>query len=218
MGVNVTFETTLARVPENGLPVILGSLQRQVVSTQDGLASILPSDGSVGPCDVLIMVSAGRSTAQFQMESVAGMVTAQPKNSGAKAQTTRYGPQFNWQNSTPQGARQVLFAVPEGFSSNEPAADSPATACSDSAADDVFDRAAASSSSAWNEVPVSPTPAKSKPDEAKAPKKPRVRGESDRVPPIDASPVQTPSTPGSSSRRPEDKRSCRVLAEDGTLF
>ncbi len=218
MGVNVTFETTLARVPENGLPVILGSSQAQVVSTQEGLASILPSAGSVGPCDVLIMVSAGRSTAQFQMESVAGIVTAQPKSSGAKAQTTRRSPQFNWQDSTPQGARQVLFAVPEGFSSNEPAADSPATACSDSSADDACDRGPASSSAAGNEGPVSPTPAKSKPAEARVPKKPRVRGESDRVPPIAASPVQTPSTPGSSSRRPEDKRSCRVLAEDGTLF
>ena len=62
MGVNVTFQTTLARVPENGMPVILGSSQTQVVSTQDGLASIVPSAGSVGPCDVFITVSAGRST------------------------------------------------------------------------------------------------------------------------------------------------------------
>jgi len=48
MGVNVTFKTTLARVSENGLPVLLGSSQTQVVSTQEGLAFIVPSDGSVG--------------------------------------------------------------------------------------------------------------------------------------------------------------------------
>src|SRR5467141_77408 len=42
MGVNVTFKTTLARVSENGMPVILGSSQTQVVSAQGGLASIVP--------------------------------------------------------------------------------------------------------------------------------------------------------------------------------
>src|ERR1035437_10056238 len=87
MGVSVTFETTLARVsPDNGgqqdggsnirgngMPVFLGSSQTQVVSTQDGLASIVPSVGSVGPCDVFITVSAGQSTAQLQMESVAAI-------------------------------------------------------------------------------------------------------------------------------------------------
>src|SRR6266478_9106691 len=74
MGVNVIFKITLAHVSENGMPVILGSSQAQVVSSQDGLASILPSAGSVGPCDVFIMVSAGQSAAQFQMESVAAIV------------------------------------------------------------------------------------------------------------------------------------------------
>ena len=88
MGVNVTFETTLARESRKiGLPVILGSSQTQVVTAQDGLASIVPSAGSVGPCDVFITVSAGQSTAQFQMESVAAIVPAPaaknwtPKNS-----------------------------------------------------------------------------------------------------------------------------------------
>jgi hypothetical protein len=68
MGVTVTFETTLARGStsqqgppggetlgaRNELPVILGSSQAQVVTNQDGLASIVPSVtvpsvGSVGP-------------------------------------------------------------------------------------------------------------------------------------------------------------------------
>jgi hypothetical protein len=68
MGVNVTFETTLARVSENGMRILLGSSQAQVVSAQDGIASIAPSAGRVGPCDVFITVSAGQSTAQFQIE------------------------------------------------------------------------------------------------------------------------------------------------------
>ncbi len=119
MGVNVTFQTTLARVPENGMPVILGSSAAQVVSAQDGLASIGPSAGSVGPCEVFIAVSAGPSTAQFQMESVAAIVVAQPKNSGGTAQSAWPGPHFSWpagsqvSMTTPQGAPDLLFAVPE---------------------------------------------------------------------------------------------------------
>ncbi len=82
MGVNITLKTTLARVPENGMPVILGSSQAQVVSAQDGLASIVPSEGSVGPCEVFITVSAGQSTAQFQMESVAAIVSGPAPKKG----------------------------------------------------------------------------------------------------------------------------------------
>src|SRR5260370_1634042 len=82
MGVNISLKTTLARGPENGMPVILGSSQAQVVSAQDGLASIVPSEGSVGPCEVFITVSAGQSTAQFQMESVAAIVSGPAPKKG----------------------------------------------------------------------------------------------------------------------------------------
>jgi hypothetical protein len=120
MGVNVTFQTTLARVPENGMPVVLGSSQTQVVSAQDGLASIVPSAGSVGPCDLLIAVSAGPSTAQLQMETVAAIVVAQPKNSGGKAQSPLPGRRFIWpvgsQASTSPSLPILLFAVPEVLS------------------------------------------------------------------------------------------------------
>jgi hypothetical protein len=120
MGVNVTFQTTLARVPENGMPVVLGSSQTQVVSAQDGLASIVPSAGSVGPCDLLIAVSAGPSTAQLQMETVAAIVVAQPKNSGGKAQSPMPGRRFIWpvgsQASTSPSLPILLFAVPEVLS------------------------------------------------------------------------------------------------------
>ncbi|MGA9801928.1 MAG: IPT/TIG domain-containing protein, partial [Terriglobales bacterium] len=84
MGVNVSFATTLARVSENGMPVLLGSSQVPVATDQNGLAAIVPSAGNVGPCDVFITVSAGQSTAQLQMESLAAIVTGST-NGPAKA-------------------------------------------------------------------------------------------------------------------------------------
>jgi hypothetical protein len=108
MGVNVTFETTLARVgPDqggqtdggsvaggNGSPILLGSSQAQLVSAQDGTASIVPSAENVGPCAVFITVSAGQSTAQLQMESLAAIVPEQPQSSPAKAPAASRGLQF----------------------------------------------------------------------------------------------------------------------------
>ncbi|MGA2978711.1 MAG: hypothetical protein ABSD76_03885 [Terriglobales bacterium] len=120
MGVNVTFATTLARMPispdpspdqeaqpggdslaeANGLPILLSSSQAQVVTTQDGLASIVPSAANVGPCDVFITVSAGASTAQFQMESLAAIVPILPGPSEGgrpKAPIVPRGPGFSSQ-------------------------------------------------------------------------------------------------------------------------
>jgi hypothetical protein len=139
MGVNVTFQTTLARVPEDGMPVILGSSQTQVVSTQDGLASIVPSAGSVGPCDVFITVSAGSSTVQVQMENVAAIATGPTNNGGVKGGTGRrgphFGPQTDSQMSALQGLPDMLFSVPESASlDNAVASQSPCSdACQDTA-------------------------------------------------------------------------------------
>ena len=93
MGVNVIFSTTLAQITsqsggqvgesmggEGGMPVILGSSQVQVMTTVNGIASIIPSAGNVGPCDLFIAVSAGNSTVQFQMENEAAIVPVQPKS------------------------------------------------------------------------------------------------------------------------------------------
>ncbi|MGA2202474.1 MAG: IPT/TIG domain-containing protein [Terriglobales bacterium] len=136
MGVNVTFATTLARIgPDSGgqqdgdsnvggdeTPVLLGSSQAQVVSAQNGLASIVPSAGNVGPCDVFIAVSAGASTAQLQMESVAAIIPAQPDNRRAQAPTAQRGPQFGAPMPPPQSAPEVLFTVPQGAPLDEPIA------------------------------------------------------------------------------------------------
>ena len=128
MGVNVTFQTTLARVPESGMPVILGSSAAQVVSAQDGLASMVPSVGSVGPCDVFIAVSAGSSSAQLQMETVAAIVVAQSTNSGGNARSDWPGLHFSWpagsqaSSSLSPGVPGLLFAVPELISLDDSAA------------------------------------------------------------------------------------------------
>lgn len=222
MGVNVTFKTTLARVPENGLPVILGSSQTQVVSAQDGLASIVPSAGSVGPCDVFITVSAGQSTAQFQMESVAAIVLGNPPQNGhPKSSSAPRSRQFGSQTAASQSVPEMLFAVPQGDPGNEPAVDSDASACPESPADDACpDRRAPAVASPESENSMPPPPARSKPAKAKAAKK-VVRAESD-IAPAALSPVENQSnispSPSSSNWLPADKRSCRALAGDGPLF
>ena len=225
MGVTVTFETTLARVspgqggqPDgdsvvgaNGMPVLLGSSQAQVGSTQDGLASIVPSVGSVGPCDVFITVSAGRSTAQLQMESVAAIVTGQQNNSPAKAPTAppdpHFIPHFGSQTSAPQSAPEVLFAVPQGAPSNEPVADSHATTgpeTADDASSNHGSSAASSPAVIENEKGASAPRPRSKLPKAKVPKK--------------AARKQSQTAPASTKWSPEDKRSCHALAGDGPLF
>jgi hypothetical protein len=103
MGVNVTFATTLMQIspqdtgqgPQQGgetiggsgpLPVLLGASQAQVMTDMNGIASILPSAGNVGPCDVLIAVIAGAGSVQFRLESLASIVPAivQPQPSTSR--------------------------------------------------------------------------------------------------------------------------------------
>ena len=153
MGVNVTFAITLARVgpgqgpgpgPNSGgrrdgdataggnaMPVLLGSSEAQVVSAQDGAASIVPSVGNVGPCDVFITVSAGHATTQLQMESVAAIVPAPPKKSppprNPTAQPDLYfipfgSPDTGSPASAPPTLPEILLAVPDIAQPDEPAA------------------------------------------------------------------------------------------------
>jgi len=240
MGVNVTFQTTLARVSpdQNGLAVILGSSQTQFVTTQDGLASILPSAGSVGPCDLFITVSVGASIAEFQMESLAAIVPitvlAPPTSSHVQIPVAPRRPQFGAQAAPPQGAPDELFAVPEVASTNDPppAVDSTPSDCSKSSADAAsadpaadhvaIDPASADHGGAASSIPaakknsVSPPCVKSKPVELKAPDN-VVPVEIEVVPTKAPTPVEAQLNPASTSWLPEDKRSCRTLAGDGLL-
>jgi hypothetical protein len=242
MGVTVTFETTLARASSgqqsppdgetldggSGLPVLLGLSQAQVVTDQEGLVSIVPSVivpsvGSVGPCDVFIAVSAGRSTVYLQMESVTAPAPG-PKNIRAKAPTMQRGPYFvpNFasQTSAPQGVPEVLFAVsggaPNTIPNNDPPADSHGSACPElSAGDSSSGQGGVPSSPAGNEK-SSTTCTRSKQAEAKVLKK-VVRVESDVAPANAPGSVKTKSNPVSNRWLPADKRSCRGLAGDGPL-
>jgi hypothetical protein len=126
-GVNVTFNTTLteinsgASVPGSGfgvMPILLGSSQTQVVSTVNGLASIVPSTGNVGPCDVFIGVAAGSLTAQFEMESESAIVAAVPKNSAPSepaAKNTSHAAGSPPPSSL-SSAAEALLAVPQAAS------------------------------------------------------------------------------------------------------
>jgi hypothetical protein len=84
MGVKVTFQTMLARMPRDSafrqdgdtivgvtpMPVILGMSTTQVVSDIDGLAKITPDDGDVsGPCELMINASAGNAGADYELVS-----------------------------------------------------------------------------------------------------------------------------------------------------
>ncbi len=128
LGVNVTFSTTLARAGGEGMPVILGSAQALVSTSQDGWAAIVPSDGSVGPCEVFVMVSAGSQTAQFQLESMDGIIPAAPavapsKFSGVGKDRHPYGNSGS-RSAAETGVPEVLFASPLGVAGEETATDS----------------------------------------------------------------------------------------------
>jgi hypothetical protein len=141
MGVSVSFQTTLARVSpdanaaaNDGMPIILGSSQSQVATTQNGLATIMPSAENVGPCDVFIIVNAGASTDQFQLENLAAIVLSQPPKSvgiGVKAPSPTREPRFSSQIAAPQST-PMLSAMPQGIPNNDPPADAQAAACPES--------------------------------------------------------------------------------------
>jgi hypothetical protein len=269
MGVNVTFATTLARVSlnqgnqqngqplggengaENGLendgvPVLLGSSQAQVVSAQDGTASILPTAGNAGPCDVFITVSAGAASAQFQMENLAAMVLQQTNNTPAPTQVAPR--RARTQASAPMSTLEMLFAIPEGYpivddQDNPPAPDSHLINSAVSSTDDAsgdnstdIDNASTNPAPASNASAGSPasTPAESKnsspskeskPEEAQALQEAKARKEKEEVrmesgvASTEASrPMQADSTPSSWFAGAEEKRSCRALAGDGPFF
>ena len=250
MGVNVTFQTTLARVPDSdaggndGMPIILGSSQAQVATTQNGLASIMPSAQNLGPCDVFIAVSAGASTDQFQLENLAAIVFPVPPKTlgiGVKAPTAPRRPQFSPQTALPQNPPTVLFAVPQGISNNDPAVGARASTCPESSAQSSGQTSAdgtsghqgtsVSSSLTGSEGSVPclsnqdiSNPDASNPAEVEAPKK-EVQTQSDVAATNPSSPAKTQPDPTSSSGplnrlrdwHPEDKRSCQVLAGNGPI-
>jgi hypothetical protein len=237
MGVRVAFVTTLARVgPNSGgpptaggsfargdaQPVLLGSSKAQVVTDQNGLASIMPSAGNVGPCDLFIVVSAGASTAQLQMESFAAIVLDQPANFRVKTSAAMPETLFGLQTSASQSAMFPPFAVSGADPSTDPLADLPANACSDPTADACGDHGSPATSTpapTVTEKDVSEAGPGLKAVEAELPKK--ITGPGPESPSTLAKsptplPVQSDTNP--SKGFPEDRRSCQVLVGDGPVF
>ncbi len=246
IGVNVTFATTLARVPQGqGVPIILGSSQSQTVTAQDGTASIVPSAENVGPCAVFITVTAGTATAQLQMENLALIVPDQPQ----PANPTPRGPSqlhFGEQPSASQDATVPLFVVPEVSPieaaaseaapgevppSNESPSGSHLSACPESDAESpvsINDAFGAQPDGASPNVAASDNSdstgcGKSRPAPAIAPKKEIPSGGGGGNAAAPTVPVSTDAVtkirpdPIPSRWLPEDKHSCRELAKDGVL-
>lgn len=225
-GVNLTFATTLARVSSGsgggGTPVLLGSSQAQVASDQNGLASIVPSAENVGPCDVFITVSAGSASTQFQMESLAAMVSEQPVSGPTKVPAPRHGPHFvsnsGPQTPVPQVPQGTLFVYPEGVPTDDPPTDSQVNAGPESSSDSASsDReVSAPPAPAVSERPASPPSASLKPAKSKVSKK--VAQIANDVASTNAqSPVEIQPEPAACGSLSEDKRGCREQAGDGPL-
>src|ERR1700688_3540654 len=132
MGVNVVFNTTLAQISVDssptggqqggesagggggGMPVILGSSRVQVSTAVNGIASIVPSAGNVGPCDVFIAVSAGRSMLQSHMESEAAIVVQQRPAKIRRASAAPHAKAGAAPTAEAESAPLMLFAIPQG--------------------------------------------------------------------------------------------------------
>ncbi len=241
MGVNVTFVTTLERNPQgpgnpppggdfagqNGMPVILGTSQTQVVTGQDGLASITPTVGSLGPCDAFITVTAASAAAQFELENVDPLTAEQPppkKSGGASAaRSTMYFDAAS-ASAQPPVAASLLFAVPQEM----PSADQPTVACSGSSQEAACEAASDCSISVTPDIaqPNAATPTLEGPQVQSGP-----QSASPEVKPA-AQPVELPSkTPPASRPDPtdtatsppaasaaktlhDDRRSCRFAEEE----
>jgi hypothetical protein len=103
-GVNIVLDVMIERLPRdnghgggddwdgggrgNGMPIMLGTYEVQVVTAADGLASTLPTVGDVqGYCDVIIAATAGPATAQFHLQVVQPAGGAQKNRRGRARQS-----------------------------------------------------------------------------------------------------------------------------------
>ena len=243
MGVNVTFLTTLERNPQgpgggppaggdfaghDGMPVILGTSQTQAVTGQDGLASITPTVGSLGPCNAFITVTAGSATAQFELENVDPLAAQPPppkKNGGASAARSTVHVDAVSVAAQPPAAASILFAVPQEM----PSADQPAAACSDSSQEAPCEAASDAAASGTPEVAqpsaTTPTP-EALPQEQSGPQSalPDVKPAAQPVePPSITAPARRPDTQNTATSVPatqsaaallDDRRSCRFAEKE----
>jgi len=242
IGVNVTFVTTLERNPQgpgggpppggdfagqDDMPVILGTSQTQVITGQDGLASIVPTVGSLGPCNAFITVTAGSATAQFELENVDPLTQQQPPKKSGGASAARSTMHFDAASASAQSpvAASILFAVPQEM----PSADQPALACSDSGQEAPCEAASDSAASGTPDVaqPSIATPTPEGPQVQSGPQLalPDVKPAAEPVQPASkTAPASRADTPDTATSVPaaqpaaaallDDKRSCRFAEEE----
>jgi hypothetical protein len=117
LGVAVSFSTTLERYQEGGAPVILGTSQAQAVTDQNGLASIVPTVGSLGPCEIYIVVTAAGLTVQIELESTDPIASGQlPPKQRNKVRVPERKPDVDaTAQPAPPTAATGFFAVPEAL-------------------------------------------------------------------------------------------------------
>jgi hypothetical protein len=248
LGVAVTFVTTLARstpspgpgpstgeisgessAGQQGTPVILGTSQTQVVTGPDGLASITPTVGGLGPCNAFISATAGSATDQFELQNVDALLANQPPSqSNSPSHPSHNAAPVMAAPAPPVGALiTALFAVPQ----EAPAADPQPSACSGSAPDSTCDGSQDSSLSgaagqepsasettvtvrdaahtnATPGVPIAPQPAPIATDLLAA--SPLEIGPADSSSPT---PAAAPAAPSAATLL-EDKRTCRFAQQE----
>jgi hypothetical protein len=113
--------------PTGGMPIILGTSQTQVVTDANGLASIVPTVGSLSPCDAYVTVTVGSAIAQFELESLDPITATpgQPIRRGLTRSPRRAAhlgtPLFGSHTTTPPDVGTTLFAVPEAMPPGESA-------------------------------------------------------------------------------------------------
>ena len=203
-----------------------------MVSDQNGLASIVPTVGSVGPCDVYITVTAGSATAQLELESV-DPITVVPKQPQKCARPRPQGRVAHYGAPIPeqQDATTMLVAVPEAM----PSADPPQNACAAVSQDAPCD---AGSDSVATGAPIIAQPASATPRAQDLGSQASEPSSSTDVP-TSPLPVESPAEkPAQSAQRPnpsgataagapagksapniplDDKRSCRFAQAEQEL-
>src|SRR5208283_751117 len=211
----------------DGMPVILGTSQTQVVTGQDGLASIVPTVGSLGPCDAFITVTAGNAAAQFELENVDPLAAQPPPKKNGRTAPSRSVVRFDAAavSAQPLGTASILFAVPQEM----PSPDQPAAACSDSSQEAPCEAASDTAISGTAEIAqpgiAAPTP-EALPQEQSGPQSalPDVKPAAQPVePPSITAPASRPDTQNTATSVPatqsaaallDDRRSCRFAEKE----
>jgi len=238
MAVNVTFVTTLERnsptqgpADANATVVILGTSQTQIVTGPDGMASIAPTVGNLGPCNAMIMVTAGPAVAQLELQSVDPLLAAQQSPEiarGSHPLAASGVPVAGFAAPAPVTASPVLFAVPQELPSSDPtpnpcsgSAQDGVCEASDSAAAGTADQAqpsfaAPAISGPGPEPPVNQPGSNSAPD-AKAASPLIEPAEETGTPPGGSSSPGATSAPAAQSAAGtllDDKRTCRFAQQE----